>query len=157
MKLFNINFYDLPLKLWRKKGKKYFKKPKLQIRFFYGKNKSIKGKILDIYCNDILWKDKFNSPRYEESPYFTLYFFRRIGIELTWKIIYIDQECKLKDVSSEYWEYLLNYIYYDRPLNDFDVWLTRSQIYQGNIYTPTPQISLNKRGQKEFRNLCKHK
>lgn len=64
------------------------------------------AKILDIKSYDILWKDKYDSPRHEESPYVAISI---LGYTLfwTWKLY-----PHLKHEDYNYWEQALWYLYY---------------------------------------------
>lgn len=55
-----------------------------------------------IWSSDILWKDKFDSPRFEESPCFLINLF---GYSIGWIWKPIGNE-------DEYWEQALWYLYY---------------------------------------------
>lgn len=67
------------------------------------------GKILTIWCNDIEWKDKYNSPRSEYDPQINIVFFRKWQILIFWNKIY-----KGEDRSHIYWETILQYLYYNK-------------------------------------------
>lgn len=106
-----------PLKTIRK-AKYYFKKPKLNI--YIGKviqgfplSKYSHGKILTIWCNDICWKDKYNSPRFEFTPQVNIVFFRKWQIFLEWRSTtqeYNGFWC----IEDCYWEAILWYLYYNK-------------------------------------------
>lgn len=63
-----------------------------------------------IRCRDLEWKDKWNTPRYEEPPHIWIYLF---GFHLFW---YWDLPKNLfynpKDYIDDYWEQALWYLYY---------------------------------------------
>lgn len=126
----------------------------------YANNKLI-GKIIDISCSDVMWKDKYNTPRHERDPYFYISFFRLFGVWITFGKKYIDPDCNLKNASMEYWEYMLDYLHYSKSLIITDFWEYNSNVYKNRNYengetkpirliVPTPSFSLNKRGRKEF-------
>ena len=62
------------------------------------------AKIL-IRCCDVEWKDKWNSPRYEEPPYVWIHLF---GFNLIWW--WARKEHAFED--DDYWEQALWYLYY---------------------------------------------
>jgi len=129
-KYFRIWIED-PLKTWRK-AKKYFVKPKPYFNWFWNKqnncpyaNLNYGAKILDIWCSDVRWKDKYNTPRYEGSPFIWVCFFNLFGFSINWHIIQ-----KYKNIGYNpayirdmyYWEYLLDFLYYRKDINKVDQW-----------------------------------
>lgn len=164
-----------PFKTWWR-AKKYFKIPKTSIQFF---KKEVPvpypwlnlGKILDIRVNDLMWKDKWNSPRHEEDPYVLVCIFNRFGFLIKPQIYTLNEYGEKRYENSIYWEYLLDYLYYSKSLKISHWWTTESKVFTrvvkwGNKedgtedeikpYTlPIPQhlFSLNKRGLKEFKKL----
>ena len=71
------------------------------------------GKILTVWSNDIIWKDKFNSPRFEFPASINICFFRKWQIYICW-------ESPVKEYHSFfclddcYWEAVLWYLYYGK-------------------------------------------
>lgn len=164
-----------PLHTW-KKAKKYFKKPKWGIHFFSDINNNCPhvnvnriAKIIDIESMDVVWKDKYESPRHERSPYIWVCLFRKFGFHINWSIYYYDEFGVKQNGDMEYWEYLLDYLYYRKNLKAYSVWVSLSQIYKrvvkyGEIeekdeycaidnVIPTVAMSLNKKGIKELKSL----
>lgn len=141
-----INCYiENPIKTWWK-ARKYFKRPKMYFHFFldpifncpYVSLNSI-AKVLDISVCDVQWKDKFNSPRFERSPYVWICFFRRFGFSIDFHIFYNGYLNKRTNGDMEYWEYLLNYVYYNKTLDDgYNQWENMN-----GYVIPTKQFSLN--------------
>lgn len=145
-----------PLKTW-KKAKKYFKKPKTSIKFFshpryncpLGSLKHL-ARILEIRAFDEGWKDKYDSPRHEISPYVWVCFFKRFGFSITWNVYYTD-ECGIEhDGDDYYWEYLLDYVYYTGKLSNVPLWTYTSKLFKKNknfmVAIPIVNMSLNKKG-----------
>lgn len=100
------------------KVKNIFKKPKLNI--YIGKviqgfplSKYSLGKILTIWCNDIYWKDKYDSPRFEFPPQINIVFFRKWQIFLEWKSP-IQEYNGFWCIEDCYWEAMLWYLYYHK-------------------------------------------
>lgn len=167
MKIASINISN-PLKTWWK-AHKYFKFPKPRIRFFY-RNWTI-NQILEIDIHDVYWKDKWNSPRHEISPRIYFCLFDRIGFTITFPIEYINEFGEKENYDMEYWEYLLDYLYYSKSLKVQSWWSRDSEIYtitkrfgiaeDGSedvkkslrLAIMTHLFSLNKRGLKEFKKL----
>lgn len=125
-----------PLKTW-KRVKTYFKKPKLFLHFFtnpiyccpYASLNSI-AKILDIRSFDVGWKDKYDTPRHERNPYIWVCFFKRFGFNIIWHISYKDEFGNPQDGDMYYWEYLLNYLYYEKTLKGYSTWIQTSKLYK---------------------------
>lgn len=93
-----------PLKTWWS-ARKIFNRPK--ISYYFGKWISglpvYKGNIpypIGIFSYDLLWKDKYDTPRYEYPPAINIVFFRKYQL-----LIWLEQDVK-------YWEQLLWYLYY---------------------------------------------
>ncbi len=204
-------FVENPLKTWWK-ARKYFKIPRLHIKFFFApqlkyddeylrkklKDRSYKnpfkekiehiktlinsqsyhnscpyanykrtGKILDVYSSDVLWKDKYGSPRHEKSPYIFFCLFRLIGFAIRFYIPAYNEFGEKENGDLYYWEYLLDYLYYEKTLEVNKFWFYSSKIYRKTIsgdeaedrkisyeqVIQAPLFSLNKRGLKEFKKL----
>ena len=68
------------------------------------------GKLFSIVRSDVMWKDKYNSPRLEESPFTSIalfnYFFFNWLYEIPKKV-----ETHWTDID-DYWEQALWYLYY---------------------------------------------
>ena len=75
-----------------------------------------KPAMIHIRCCDVKWKDKFNSPRYEDPPYIWVYLF---GFNIIWywelpnhmKLLYP------KYNIDDYWEQALWYLYYYKNIS----------------------------------------
>lgn len=164
-----------PFKTWWK-ARKYFKLPKIKITFSANKwhfpyaTKYWQGKILDINIRDVLWKDKYDSPRHEKNPLIYICLFGKFAIWITPAIFYKDEFNEKQNGDMEYWEYLLEWLYYKEKstLKCYSSWTSKSQLYKavkwGNTedgsedeyvpitYTiPCVAMSLNKRGIKELK------
>ncbi len=174
-----------PFKTWWK-ARKYFKIPKTKISFFYKKHSEFIpapyvcvdriSKIIDINIHDIIWKDKWDSPRHEINPYIFVCLFRKFGFIIQPKIYWYNEFGEKNEEDSSYldivyWEYLLDYLYYSKNLKLDSWWTSDSKIFTivkkwGNkedgtedeiiplkIATPVHLISLNKKGLKVFKKL----
>lgn len=167
-----------PFKTWWK-VRKYFKIPITRFCLFIEKNPNIPifttsnqiGKIIDIKIHDILWKDKFNSPRHEANPIIYFCLFKRIGFYLTPTIKYYDEFGEEHNGDMEYWEYILNYLYYNKTktLRKYSCWTRDSELYRQidkygkkedgsedswkpyKYVIPCVAMSLNKQGIKELK------
>ena len=173
--LVHININN-PFKTWWK-ARKYFKRP--SIKFYFGllkynfpyANRNYIGKIIDISIHDVMWKDKYNSPRHERNPYVWICLFRLFRFEIATKVNTLTETGKVEDRSMFYWEYLLDYLYYSKSLKITHSWEYSSKVYHYTKYysnredgeedqvvpykmvIQTPLFSLNKRGLKEFNKL----
>lgn len=151
-----------PLKTWWK-AREYFKFPKVKFSIGgielcpIGWVENI-SRILDIHICDVGWKSKFNSPRFESCPQICITLFRKYCFSIFLHVSYIDLEGRLCDVDLEYWEYLLDYLYFHKKLTIPALWRYKSEIFTDddnpiNIYIPTIPISLNKKGLQQFRRM----
>ena len=173
--LVHININN-PFKTWWK-ARKYFKKPSIKCHFgllkysFPYANRDYIGKIIDISIQDVMWKDKYNSPRHERNPYVWICLFRLFRFEISTRINALTETGKVEDRSTFYWEYLLDYLYYSKSLKINQCWEYTSKVYTRIKYysnredgeedqivpykmvIQTPLFSLNKNGLKEFNKL----
>lgn len=173
--LVHININN-PFKTWWK-ARKYFKKPSIKCHFgllkysFPYANRDYIGKIIDISIQDVMWKDKYNSPRHERNPYVWICLFRLFRLEIGTRINALTETGKVEDRSTFYWEYLLDYLYYSKSLKINQCWEYTSKVYTRIKYysnredgeedqivpykmvIQTPLFSLNKNGLKEFNKL----
>ena len=173
--LVHININN-PFKTWWK-ARKYFKRPSIKCHFgllkysFPYANRDYIGKIIDISIQDVMWKDKYNSPRHERNPYVWICLFRLFRFEIGTRINALTETGKVEDRSTFYWEYLLDYLYYSKSLKINQCWEYTSKVYTRIKYysnredgeedqivpykmvIQTPLFSLNKRGLKEFNKL----
>lgn len=195
-KYFNI-FIENPLKTWWK-AKEYFKFPKIEIhkvgKLIHKKVHTEFGdyvddglywcpyvytdklkSILNIFSSDVLWKDKYDSPRHERNPIIWILFFKRIGFCITFNVTYLDELGKVRDGNMYYWEFLLNYVYYEHDLklalNASGPWTVSSKLWKQlitpgakedgsndeykpyNIVIQHQLFSLNKKGLKKLESL----
>ena len=156
------------------KARKYFKYPKLKISFSTSKwhfpyaSKHWQGKLLDINIHDVYWKDKYGSPRHERNPLIYICLFGKYSIWITPKIYYKDEFGENQSGDLEYWEYLLDYLYYSKSLKCYSSWTTESKLYTRTRFglaedgsedvtikeryiIPTVSMSLNKKGIKNLK------
>lgn len=165
-----VNIYiENPFKTW-KRAKKYFKRPKFKgffhiVRTYrhypYACYDRI-GKILDIRITDVGWKDKWDSPRHEESPNIFICLFRKFAFTGRFYISYYDEFGEKKNGDCYYWEYLLDYLYYSKSLKSYSCWTSNSKLYKlysnaEDTYKPFKEVvpvvamSLNKEGIKQLK------
>lgn len=107
--LFDI-YWENPLKTYMK-IKRFFLplKPKIRCNFQYYKNCA---KILEFSSFDVLWKDKYDTPRHEISPRISISLFSCIHIMIN----FIADRDSMSDMV--YWEAALYWLYYDKTLNE---------------------------------------
>lgn len=128
-----FNFYwENPFKTYNK-IKKYFKSLTPKIKIGFGKRN--KAKILEIYSYDLMWKDKYNSPRHEYNPRILISLFNYIHI-----YIFFNIDDSFNDML--YWEAALYWLYYKESLqkcvnycnySEFDSEMSR---YNSRFYMP---------------------
>lgn len=191
---FNI-YIESPFRTWWK-AKKLFKIPKtkihIQVRKLFPKkvhtqfgdyvdsgmefspyaNINICGKILDVYIHDIIWKDKWDTPRHERNPLIWICLFKSFSITIMPVIEYLGELGTKENGDTYYWEFLLTYLYYKHDLKSALLtsggWHTDSKLWKqvishgkeedgsGDKYEPysliipTQLFSLNKRGLKQL-------
>lgn len=102
-------YLENPFKTY-KKIKKFFLplKPKFQLNFYRGNC----AKILELNSFDLMWKDKYDTPRHEISPYISIVLFNFIHL----RINFIADSDSLSEMV--YWEAALYWLYYDKSLNE---------------------------------------
>ena len=158
-----------PLKTWWK-ARKYFKFPHVSIGIYYNSwlhpyaTRKCRGKILDIDIHDVMWKDEYDTPRYERNPFIYICLFSRLSLWITFPMRYKDEFDEWQYCSDDYWKYMLDYLYYSHDLKNFSFGVMSSKIYKKvdfsrNITVPYDFIipvvasSLNKRGIKELKSI----
>lgn len=161
-----------PFATWRK-ARKMFKLPHISCKWFISKyagpivSLNHLGKFLDISFLDVHWKDKWDSPRHEQNPVIWFILFKRFHFCINFTIPVIDDMGKIVDRSMEYWEYLLDYLYYSKSLKVNTCWQYDSKLFKMSSYdkdgnkisNPYPiliqpqMFSLTKTGFEEFRKL----
>ena len=160
-----------PFKTWWK-ARKYFKFPKWKFKFHLVKTYAgypyatwrWLGKILDIDIHDVYWKDKYNTPRHERNPLIYICLFRKFGFTATPRVYYCDEFGKKRNGDMEYWEYLIQYLYYNenKSLKCYSIWTTDSDLYKSydenkdknvpiKMVIPVVQMSLNKKGLQQLK------
>jgi hypothetical protein len=169
-----------PFKTWWK-ARKYFKRPKISFHFFWKLSQNCPiaytknvGKILDIYIDDVLWKDKYNSPRHERDPFIWVCFFKQFGFSINFDIYYRNEFGERVVGNMYYWEYMLDYLYYHHTLTCFPVWEGNSKLYKYifefknteggskdvlspcKYIVPSVAMSLNKEGIKQLKKELKN-
>lgn len=104
-KYFDI-YLENPLKTYNKI--KTFFRP-IKPKFYFSIGKSNKAKILELNSFDLLWKDKYDSPRHEVNPRIDLSLFNRLHMRIEFGI-----GDGLADMV--YWEAALYWIHYKLSL-----------------------------------------
>lgn len=81
-----------------------------------------------IMSNDICWKDKWNSPRFERNGYFIIFFGRsfykswQLSLKISAPEVFCNNDCTYKDHEDNYWESILWYLNYaDQYNNDYNI------------------------------------
>lgn len=162
-------YIENPFKTWWK-VRKYFKLPNIRFYFFIGGDRSPIfttsswcGKMFDIKIKDLMWKDKYNSPRHEANPIIYFCLFKWIGFYITPIIKYQDEFGEEREGDMIYWEYVLDYLYYKKTLRSYSCWTGQSKLYRQREYgkaedgsedsfkpynyvIPCVAMSLNKKG-----------
>jgi hypothetical protein len=102
-------YWENPFKTYNK-IKKYFKpiKPKISFNCY----KSSRAKILEFNSFDVVWKDKYDSPRHEQNPRITISIFNYIHIMINFNM----SDESLDDMV--YWEAALYWLYYNLSLSE---------------------------------------
>ena len=133
-----IKFYGSPLRTWRK-AKKYFRFPDIKFHLITYPYSYYKFNWYDfLHISDIIWKDKYNSPRHEGNPYIIINLFNLIQFQ--WEF---GRWINNKDYSLEYWESLLYYTKYNKSILEslnYSIWTDM----KGNK-TPIIKVCLWKR------------
>lgn len=79
---------------------------------------------IHIVSSDIMWKDKYDSPRYEHPGYFVIFFGRdyhkhwQFSMIVTAPKTLCCNDCTKVDNPDNYWECILNYLYYYDKYNE---------------------------------------
>lgn len=173
---FNI-FIENPFKTYRE-ATECFKKPKWKWGFHLVKHGGgypyatwfRLGKILDISIHDVWWKDKWNTPRHERNPLIYICLFRKLAFTAIPHIYYFDEFGEKQNGDMEYWEYLINWLYYKKKksLRCYSCWISDSKLYRQREYkksedgsedkwvpfkevTPVVAMSLNKHGVSQLK------
>lgn len=180
-KWFNISIEN-PFKTYRK-ASKYFKKPKWKWRFHLVTRSSgypyaswiHLSKILNIWIQDVWWKDKWDTPRHERNPIIYICLFKKFAFTARAYIYYYNEFGEKQNGDMEYWEYVLNWLYYKekKTLRCYSTWVRDSELYRKIEYgeaedgsddkyipykyiCPTVAMSLNKEGIKELKKELKN-
>ena len=101
-------YWENPLKTY-KKIKKYFRPLKMRGRLTMLKGRE--PKILSVNAFDLMWKDKWNTPRHEYNPRIEISLFNYFH----WRIDFTLGDDSMDDMV--YWESALNWLYYKKPLH----------------------------------------
>ena len=107
-KYFDI-YLENPLKTYNKiKG--YFRS--LKMRCSFQRWKANESQILSINSFDVVWKDKYDSPRHEFNPRIEISLFNYFH----WRIDFTLGDDSMDDMV--YWETALYWLYYDKTLSE---------------------------------------
>ena len=112
LNIFNFLCLDIsnPFRIMRKVKKVFVP---LKCKFYHGKNTigniymGVKPNLINIKTKDVMWKDKFDSPRFEASPIIWIHLF---GYNLVWSWE-LDSSFK-NEMIDDWWEQVLWYLYY---------------------------------------------
>ena len=104
------NNYHNPLYYWFKARKK-FKRPKCKFIFgnpfwFYGFPLKIKP-FIDIRFRSLIWKSKFDSPRFECCPYISITLFKKKRL----LFLFVYGKDYMENIKT--WEAILDYLYFN--------------------------------------------
>lgn len=149
-----INKYKLPLYNWWK-ARKYFKFPKTHISFCY-KKEHHKHNLLNIYFHDVEWKWKDGAISVGSDPIFCITLLNLFSLTISWNITYIGDLGKVLYANTEYWEFLLTYLYNSHTKKSLYKSILKntafeySPIYNKNMLYRYYIYSLNKRGFKKL-------
>jgi len=110
-----INSWKNPYRTYWK-VRKYFKAPKIKLyigKWVMGIPIFEQKSWISLWCRDVIWKDKYDSPRYEFAPQINLIFFKwQIFISLHAPSKGSLDESLVND--DEYWEQILWTAYYTK-------------------------------------------
>lgn len=130
--------------IWR--CRKWFKMPKMKWYFYkYYKWKNDDTPFIYFESWDIMWKDKYDTPRHEYDPYIRFIFFRWLCIDI--KLMYDDVYC-----NDNTWEQMLwTYYYCDNDIRKaYRTW----PWYSNDTKTTTWDKSMmTKKAIKELQNI----
>lgn len=107
-KYFDI-YWENPLTTY-KKIKNYFRPLKMKCSFT--RMRAREATILAINSFDVIWKDKYNSPRHEFNPRIEISLFNYFH----WRIDFTLGDDSMDDMV--YWETALYWLYYDKTLGE---------------------------------------
>lgn len=71
------------------------------------------GSLFDIHAFRLMWKDKYNSPRYEYFPFINITFLHKWQISIQW-IINTSKYSGYLQYQDEWWERFLRNKYYNK-------------------------------------------
>lgn len=138
-----------------KKAKGMFKFPKIRVNLFWYKNNwmylpySVVSRgawLFNLISLDVQWKDKYNDPRFESQPLFYFDFLHLFGFVISTYVPTITELGNKEDASDEYWEYLLNYVYYTKKLKDVNIWTRTSRLSDTVCFYPITSLALSEKG-----------
>jgi hypothetical protein len=139
-----------PLKTWWKVGK-LFRKPQANLSFKVKKHPflfSIVSKDVEWEKEEVVvnWKSKYFTPLYKKNPYLELQLSYFLTIRIDWNMTYkfpknLSKRNHLGNVNKYYWEYLLDYLYFRKNLDVYDIWKIEDDCGVPFVI-PTQKISL---------------
>jgi hypothetical protein len=110
----NKNWYIPKIFRTYYQARKVFIKPKIAIyigKWSTGLPMYKPKEFIRVYHYDLIWKDKFNSPRHEYNPAFNIIFFKGKYQILIWL------KNPITNCDEEYWEQMLWFLYYYKQYN----------------------------------------
>ena len=139
-----------PLKTWRKTSE-LFRKPDADLSFklkrhpflFSIVSKDVEWKKEEVVVN---WKSKYFTPLYKKNPYLELQLLYFLNIRIDWNVTYnfpedLSKYNRLGNANKYYWEYLLDYLYFRKNLDVYDIWKIEDDCGVPFVI-PTQKISL---------------
>lgn len=153
MKLFKFDIEN-PLKTYYK-VRKYFKFPKIKIKFGKIKDKN-KAKILNVKSRDLDYKCKYRDLVHVADPYIKIYLFNKWWIYIYFTVEFINDFGDKETCSTLYWEHILMYLYEFKYIGPtFKCGYSQkyfSKIYNNKLIEIIPSlVCLNKRGLKQLK------
>lgn len=107
---------------------------------------------IHVMSSNIMWKDKYDSPRYERPGYFIIFFGRdyetcwQLSLVITAPEVYCNNECTNPDHQDNYWESMLWYLNYaDQYSEDKKTvsLIEARRTFRNNHWTSHKSISLD--------------
>ena len=153
MKLFKFDIEN-PLKTYYK-VRKYFKFPKIKIKFGRVKEKN-KAKILNIKSRDLEYKCKYRELVHVADPYIKIYLFNKFWIYIYFTAEFTNDLGDRETCSTLYWEQILIYLYeFQNVYDTFKCGYSQkyfSKLYSNKLIEIIPSlVCLNKQGLKQLK------
>lgn len=138
--------YNFPYYHWWS-VRKYFKRPKAHLyigkpMWFFGFPLSqYLNPIIDVRLHGLMWKDKWNSPRHECDPYFSIMLFEKW--HFLWTFNWMDKKDEYDNTRSmATWEAVLDILYYNKDIE----WCKKRHVWLSKDYRITIDKNLTDYG-----------